>query len=304
MLRWDILDSVARRQYGLIAHWQLLENGFTPHGIQSLITSGRLIRVRRTVYRLCGSQVSWNVSVLAAVLAIGKGTVASHTTAGAIWALIDQPTDRIEVTSARYHRLEGLLSHRHSLEPWETTSHQHIPVTTVERTLLDLAETNDGRSLGKAVDIALRRRLTTLGRLESITQRCAKPGRRRSRALVQALAERGVGYDPGSNDWELRMDRLWEEMGLPPAERQYRIRVAGRPYRVDRAIPSRRIGIEWNGYSSHGTRSSFDSDAERKSRLISAGWCILEFTPASPPAFIGHTVLAVYNERSPLEECG
>jgi hypothetical protein len=302
MPRWDLLDALARRQYGLIAHWQLLERGFSRDGIRSFISSGRLVRFRHGVYRLCGSLMSWNASVLAVVLAAGDGAVASHRTAGAIWQLLEHPPEVIEITAAGCHRLAGVKFHRHALDSHEITRRAQIPVTTIERTLLDLAESMEAAELGKAIDSALRRSLTNLRRLETVAGARAKSGRRRSKPFVDALAQRGAGYDPGANDWELRMDRLWDELGLPPAERQYTIRVGGHSYRVDRAIPSRRIAIEWNGYSSHGTRSSFDYDAERKARLGCAGWRVLEFTPATPPGLIRKTVLAVFDERSYLEQ--
>lgn len=298
MFKLEAMDAVARRQYGLITYSQLLETGLSPREIEVREKAGRLVMLRRRVYRLCGTQLSWHVSVLAAVLAAGDGAVVSHNTAGAIWQLVDGVPDQIEITSARQHRLQGVLSHRHALHRTEITKHARIPVTTVERTLLDMAERMEARELGKAIDSALRRDLTTLKRLAATAERRAGPGRRRSRPFLDALAQRGAGYDPGANDWEQRMDRLWDELGLPPAERQYPIRVGGRSYRVDRAILSRRIAIEWNGYSSHGTRSSFDYDAERKAHLGCAGWRVLEFTPATPPSLIRKTVLAVLNETA------
>ncbi len=55
----------------------------------------------------------------------------------------------------------------------------------------------------------------------------------------------------------------------------------GRRYVLDRAIPELRIGIEWNGFDSHGTRSAFDRDSDRRADLTAAGWHMVDFTSRS-----------------------
>lgn len=299
----SIIDAIARTQYGLITSTQLLEAGFRPDGSRRLTDNGHLIRLRRGVYRLCGSPVCWRGTVLAAILAAGDGAVLSHRSAAALWSLVDRHDlpGGVEITSPTLHRLPGVVCHRHRLDADEVTSHERIPVTGPGRTLLDLAETADPVFVGEMIDAALRRGLTSMRRLTELAERRHRPGRRRTRGLMQALQERGVGFDPGANAWEMSMDRQWDRLGLPPAVRQYRIRIDGHSYRLDRAIPIRRIGVEWNGCAAHGTRSGFDHDTERRSRLVAAGWCVLEFTPRSTPAFVRETVLAVFAGRAHLQ---
>lgn len=294
------LDALARRQHGLVTRCQLDEMGFERGAVQHLARRGALTRVRRGVYRVCGIEPTWRDAVLAAVLAAGEGAVASHRTAAALWFLVE-PGAGLEVTCPRYRRLEGVVCHRHLLDRREATTLDRIPVTTIERTLLDLAESDDAGALGKAIDSALRRQLTSVRRLAAADSRRPRAGRRRSAPFVEALAARGLAYHPGANDWELRMDRLWEALGLPEARRQHRVRAGGRTYRVDRAILSSRVAVEWNGFATHGTRSGFEHDAERKARLSQAGWYVLEFTPASSHELIRATVLAVHAQRSNLD---
>lgn len=295
------LDALARRQHGLVTWWQLEEMGFRPAAVGRLVGSGLLARVRRGVYGVCGTEPTWRGAVLAAVLAAGQGAAASHRTAAAVWLLLE-PEPGLEVTCPRRPRLEGVVVHRHLLDRREITVLDRIPVTTVERTLLDLGESTDARTLGKAMDSALRRQLTGIRRLMAAESRRPRAGRRRSTPFVEALAARGLAYDPGANDWELRMDRLWDELGLPEARRQHRIRAGGRNYRVDRAILSSRVAVEWNGFATHGTRSGFEYDTERKALLSQAGWYLLEFAPASSAALIRDTVLAVHAQRVATRE--
>jgi very-short-patch-repair endonuclease len=293
------LDALARRQHGLVTRSQLDEAGLEKATVRHLVRLGALTRVRRGVYQVCGIEPTWRGAVLAAVLAAGEGVVASHRTAAALWLLVE-PEAGLEVTSPHYRRLEGVTCHRHLLDPRETTTVDRIPVTTIERTLLDLAESTDARSLGKAIDSALRRQLTSVRRLAAAESRRPRAGRRRSAPFVEALAARGLAYHPGANGWELRMDRLWDALGLPEARRQHRVHAGGRTYRVDRAILSSRIAVEWNGFATHGTRSGFEYDTQRKAHLSQAGWYVLEFTPGSTPELIRETVLAVHGQRARL----
>lgn len=178
------------------------------------------------------------------------------------------------------------------------TTYRSVPVTTVERTLLDLADSHPAEEVGRLMDEALRRRLTTLARLSKEAQGRPAKGRRRVGPFLEALADRGIGYDPGANDWEREMDVMWNRLGLPEAVRQYRVTVAGgRVFRPDRAILAEKIAVDWNGYGVHGLRTNFDADSERRALLAAAGWFPLDFTSRTAPRLICQTVLAVYLER-------
>ena len=294
------LDRLAGSQYGIVSHGQLRGLGMGPWAVEWLLAAGRAVVVRRRVYRLCGVAPSWRGTVLAAVLAAGDGAVLSHRSAAALWGLVDRRLEsgRLEITCPRQIRMAGVQAHRHRLDPDERTVRGAIPVSTVERTLFDLAESCDRVEIGRHIDEAVRRGLTTVDRLRRLTAHHGRCGRRRSRTFWAAMADRGAGFDPGANDWELRMDRMWERMGLPPARRQYRIRVGGgRSYRPDRAIVEARIAIDWNGFESHGSRTGFDADSDRRNLLAAAGWFPLDFTSRSDPELIGQTVRAVYAQR-------
>jgi len=80
---------------------------------------------------------------LAAVLAGGDGAVLSHVSAAAHWDLLSTSAVLIDVTApvTRAGR-PGIRLHRaRSLDARDTTRHEGIPITTVPRTLLDLAAT-------------------------------------------------------------------------------------------------------------------------------------------------------------------
>jgi hypothetical protein len=114
------------------------------------------------------------------------------------------------------------------------------------------------------------------------------------------LAERVPGFDPGANDWELRMDQLWDRLGLPAAVRQYRVKARGHRYRVDRAIPELKLAVEWVGREFHSLDGRFVRDRLRISNLVQAGWDVLEVTPHWTPERIRATVMAKVVARRAL----
>ena len=310
---YDQLHAFGAHQYGLVTFPQLVDCGFSRQAIGRMYRAGKVERVRPGVYRLCGMPFTWRSTALAAVLAARAGvrgdnggpteTVLSHRSAGALWGLVDpHQLDFIEITQPQPCRLPGIVTHRHPLRPADRTVYQRIPVTTAERTLIDLAVTHDAGSMGELVDQALRRRLTSVRKLRSALDRVAvapRTGRVRT-TMAAVLSTRGVDYDPGANPWEREMDRWFDQSGLPPARRQYRVQVDGHRYRLDRAIPELRVAIEWTGRESHGTRSQFEYDSDRRSRLQAAGWRVLDFHYRSDPAFIIRTVQAVCEDQSQL----
>jgi len=305
MTTYSTLDGVARRQHGLVASSQLTHLGFTPPRIRALVRAGKLVRVRRGVFRLCGVTPTWATMAMAAVLAAGDGAVLSHRSAAVLWGLLDHHDEAgpLEITAPRIVRLTGVTAHRHRLGPGEITRRDAIPVTAAERTLVDLAESvRNPDELGRLCDGMLRRRLVTVGRLHAVALEHAGPGRRQLLPMRVALAERVPGFDPGANAWEQRMDRMWDELGLPRSERQYRIRIGRRSYRVDRAIVDLKIAVEWDGLDPHAYRAQLHDDVRRRAELTAAGWRVLDFTPRSKPDLIARAVLAVVAERREVRE--
>jgi very-short-patch-repair endonuclease len=299
------LEVLAHRQLGLVARMQLAALGYSRRQIELLVISGLLLPVRRGVYRTWGATPSWRMYAMAAVLATGAGTgaVLSHRSAAVLWDLIDEHEESgpLEITSSRGCRLDGVRAHCADIRQREGTRRFGVPVTTAERTLLDLANTVDAEELGRLCDEALRRRILTVGGLRAVVDAHPGPGRRKLKPILAVLSDRIPGYDPGANEWELRMDRMWDQLGLPGAERQYRVRIGGKTFRLDRAVVDLKIAVEWNGFNPHGHRGNLDRDSDRRAALAAAGWYPLDFTSRSRPETILRTVLAVVEERRQLQ---
>jgi hypothetical protein len=292
---------LAARQHGLITVFQLRDLGMTRGMLRARVEAGRLTLVRRFVYAIAGVPPSWPQTVLAAVLAADCDAMASHQTAGALWGLQhcdhDTVAGRLHLTAPRSLRLAGVMGHIRRVEAGQRRVRLAIPVTSPHQTIVDLAAILTARQLGECVDDAVRRDLIRLDRLRRIVTLAGGSGRRPIRPLRLVLADRKPGYDPGANDWQKEMDRKWDEWGLPAAIPQYRVTANNKKYRLDRAIPELKIGVEWNGFGSHGTRSGFDYDSNKRADLTAEGWHMLDFTYRSSQDRICRAVLAAVARR-------
>ena len=94
------------------------------------------------------------------------------------------------------------------------------------------------------------------------------------------LGARIPGYDPGDSDLETRALRALSAAGLPPPKQQHRIRIDGKPRRIDLAYPDLKIAIELDSYKYHGGNNltAFNDDRAKKNDLIVKGWAAPSFT--------------------------
>ena len=115
------------------------------------------------------------------------------------------------------------------------------------------------------------------------------------RALLEA---RGSQYHPGGSDPERRFLRVLEVAGLPAPVPQHRVVIKGRTFRLDGAYPDLMIGVEFDGFDYHTSRSDFDYDRERDRLLELAGWLMLHFTSRTPDAVIVRDVSEARRLRS------
>ncbi|HEY3020607.1 MAG TPA: type IV toxin-antitoxin system AbiEi family antitoxin domain-containing protein, partial [Solirubrobacteraceae bacterium] len=161
--------ALAERQHGVAARWQLLALGIGAGAIKYRLASGRLHEIHRGVYAVGHRVLSMRGRWMAAVLAAGRGAVLSHRAAAALWGI--RGGTAVEVTSERHCRRAGLLVHRATLPPDEVTTRAGIPVTTVARTLLDLAAVLPRHDVESAFHEAEYQQRTDLTSLDALVAR-------------------------------------------------------------------------------------------------------------------------------------
>jgi predicted transcriptional regulator of viral defense system len=150
----------------------------SPDQVRHRLRAGRLEPVRRGVYRIAGTPVTWQPSLLAACLAV-PGAMASFRSAAALFGLDGFPPDVLEITvpGRRRTRLEGVIVHDSVVAgPEHASIATAIPVTSVARTLCDLTGVVPNWTVERAVDEARRRKLVTLGTLRVCSRRSRARG--------------------------------------------------------------------------------------------------------------------------------
>ncbi len=148
-----VISHIAATQHGVVARRQLLAQGVSRHEIQSRLRNGRLHGLHFGVYAVGHNRLTQRGGWIAAVLACGEQATLSHRSAAALWGMADVPDARIEVVvphdRASRHRADRASIATHGtrgLPDDQRTVRHTIPVTTVSRTLLDLAGSVSPRS--------------------------------------------------------------------------------------------------------------------------------------------------------------
>lgn len=163
------------------------------------------------------------------------------------------------------------VHHSPALAAEDRTRVERIPVTSLERTLLDLAACLSAARLRKALEKAERMELLDLQRIGALLARTrGHPGWGRLRRALTAYR------DPGFTRSDLERDflRLVREAGLPrPATNLF---VAG--FELDAYWERERFAVELDTYEFHGGRLSFEEDRLRREDLKLAGIEITQVT--------------------------
>jgi hypothetical protein len=281
--RYDrVITELAARQHGVASRRQLLDLGVPDHVLDERVASRRLIAVHRGVYAVGHRELRREGRWLAAVLARGPATVLSHQTAAILWGMGDGPEAPAHVTKPRATSnkpIGGVIVHRAALASEDVAMRSSIPVTSVARTTLDLAQSVRGRALEQVIRRCSRQRLFDLGELWAVIARASHhPGAPELGRLLTAL--HGRGTDDLRSAMEVAFAQLCDDFGLPRA-RTNRV-VCGE--RVDFSWPDSTLIVETDGFEFHAMPTSFANDRRRDQKLTLAGTrCCARPTPRSPP---------------------
>ena len=158
----------------------------------------------------------------------------------------------------------------------EITSLAAIPVTTVPRTLLDLAAVLDHRGVERAMNEAEVRRYTDPLSLPALLARY--PRRRGTAAIRAILGAGGIGTTLTRSELEERFLRFLARWGLPRPELNVPIAVRGGFVEADCVWRRSRLIAELDGRAVHGTAAAFERDRARDRALNASGWRVVRIT--------------------------
>ncbi len=274
------LTRLARRQHGLFTSHQAAGCGLTRDALRRLVWSRWCARLGEGVYRIEGAPRSAAQDLLAAVLVHRVPAAGSHRAAAAHWG-IPGYGGRPEVTVVHARNRRTPLGRIHGtlrLPPHHVTVRHGVPVTTIARTIFDLAGVVPELRAEQALDFALSRKLCTLRQVNEVFFVLAGQGRRGTVAMRSLLDARGEGYVPPASELERVGRRLFAEGGLPEPEFEVHLGDDQLIGRVDCLWRGARLVVELDGGRYHDGLSSREADRIRDNRLMAAGWRVLRFT--------------------------
>jgi hypothetical protein len=228
--------------------------------------------VHRGVYAVGHCVLSPEGRWMAAVLAGGSGAALSHRSAAALWGLGPSLRGLTEVTVERQRwPRRGIEMHRGSLPSDELTASRGIPVTTVARTLLDLAAVLSRRQVERAVHEAEARRLGDSLSLQGLVARHP-----RGVATIEAILASGrIGSTVTRSELESRFVGFLDAAGLPRPEVNASLPVAGRWVEADCVWREQRLIIELDAHAFHATSAHTSATVPVTGlfTLAGGGWC-------------------------------
>lgn len=249
--------------------------GVGSEAIRHRLATGRLYRLHRGVYTLGVPKVRPEGRWLAAVLACGTTAVLSHRSAAAHLRLLRAEPGPVHVTvvCSTPKRRRGIVVHAtRSLPRTETFTRLAVPCTTVERTIIDLAASEDWATVERVVEQAFALRLIGRTRMrEALDRANGRRGAKRLRRLIHGLLD---DLPHTRSELERRFLRLVDDAGLPaPVVNRHR-----EGHRVDFAWPQAGLVVETDGRATHDNPFAFHQDHARDLDLELADWRVIRLS--------------------------
>jgi Transcriptional regulator, AbiEi antitoxin len=255
-----MLAGMAARSHGVVTRAQLLGAGITLAEIRQRLGTGALHREHRGVYRVGHRAPSVEARYLAAVWACGDGAVLSGRAAAHVWGILKGAAPPPEVITTHERRVARVATKRS--RHIERTTHRGIPITTVPRTLVDLASHLSLDALARACHEAGVKYETTPEQVEAVLAK-----RRRTRGAAKLRAVTSGDVQALLSELERAFQRRLKEAGLPLPE-------TNRPAhgrRVDCRWPDRRVTVELDSYRYHHSRHAWEQDRRREREARARG---------------------------------
>lgn len=282
----------------VVSYADLLSVGITPARVRTMQTAGQWVRPRRGVYAEAGSAEL--VAALGAVDAtVRRRWVASHGTAARLHGLtLLRPPDMtrliltVDSRSAKHSDLPGLHFQRAALPPGHVTEVDGLPVTTVARTLVDLARRLPVRDGLVAIDAALHGRQVDEQDLLAVLADCRRwPYVRRAAYVV------GMGDTACESPLESLSRLFFVDHEIPAPRSQATLTANGLFLgRSDFWWEDRRVVGEADGMGKYSSPEVLYEEKLRQERLERAGITVVRWMWRDiwQPAPARHTARRLY----------
>ena len=257
------MAELATADKGLVTRQALLAEGLTEDEIRFRLRNGGLFAEHRGVYRVGHEAPNIEVTYLAAVRGCGARALLYGPPAAYLWRVRKGRPPGPEVIAPTERRLKGVVTHRsRRLSEADAAICRGIPVTTVSRTIVDMAARLPLNDLARLCHEAGVMHRTTPRAVYSVLQR--RPNATGAKKLHVLLR----GDAPVTlSKLERRFQELLRENDLPLPVTN---RVAG-GRRVDCRWPEHRLTVELDSYRYHHSRHAWEQDHRRRREARARG---------------------------------
>jgi very-short-patch-repair endonuclease len=246
------------------ATWTELTSLCTQHSVRQALGRGQIRHLGRGLYALpdlshdreAAAQMGGVLSHLSAAVHLG---IAVLSTPDNVHVTVPRPTHRRPVP--------GVMVHRSELSAGDADRIRTSPL----RTVLDCAAALSFAEALAVADGALREGLVRPEILLSAAEARRGPGAR----AVRRVAREANG--DAANAFESALRAAVLDAGITGFRPQQRISIAGTTRYVDLGDERRRIALEADSFTHHGSRAALRNDCRRYDELVRGGWTVLRF---------------------------
>jgi hypothetical protein len=265
--------------------------GISPPLLRSLVRSGELIRMRQGVYATkraadwAGAEPvrAHALKVLAAMAGAPGDAVASYHSAALLHhlSLLTSPSpDTVTLTlppARKWNRARpaDVVFHASELPQEHVTRLYNLPLTTVARTVADLARTLPFMDAVVVADSALNQEKASKPEILQVLEKCKGwPGVRQARRALEFADDRA------ESPLESAARVVFAEAGLEPPELQVTIHGEQAQFsaRVDFLWRAQKVIAEADGLVKYNDRKDLLNERERDHQLREAGYITVHFT--------------------------
>jgi hypothetical protein len=270
------VNAIAQRSHGIVGLAELRGVGISQQTISVWARTGRLHRVHEGVFSVIPlAMMSIEGRWMAAVTACGPGAALSHECAAQLTWLISRERRvglHVTVPNRSRRRPPRIVIHRpRSLDARDITRRQGIPVTTIERTIWDLAFSRPEPVVRDAYELADGNDRLNHDRLWTLLK--DHPNRQGSRLIRDLLAESSIPLVAIRGWLEGLLLRICSHHSLPnPA-----VNAPLLGYQADFLWESARFVVEADG-EDHLKRTQRDKDNARDIVLQRAGYLVRRYS--------------------------
>lgn len=271
----ELIELMAT-QMGVISRRQAVGAGLTERQVDHLARSAQWERLAPSVYGFTAYGDTWQRRLWAAVLHAGPAAAVSHEAAGRLHGFAEVPAGRVTLTVPRARNTKAMLGRWHrrdDLHADEVVLVGTLPVTSVVRTLIDLAEVTHVATLRLMVEQRIVDGVVTVESVGSALDRTRRSGRPGVTRMAEVLDRLGDGRSIPRSQLERLADEVIELAGVPPPLHEHPLPGHGAVEGfVDRCWPEARLVLELDGRRWHTRSQQMRRDADRALQAQMAGF--------------------------------